>query len=55
MEITLRLRLVLFAILTYFLLRYNYAICLFGVVIFSAGVRITLYFGTLEARTEITL
>ena len=45
----------LFAILTYFLLRYNYAICFFGVVTFSDGVRITLYFGTFELRTEITL
>ena len=45
----------LFVIATYFLLRHNYVICLFDVVTFFDNVRITLYFGTLELRTEITL
>ena len=45
----------LFVIVTYFLLRRNYVIYLFDVVTFFDDVRITLYFGTLELRTEITL
>ena len=45
----------LFVIVTYFLLRHSYVICLFDVVTFFIDVRITLYFGTLELRTEITL
>ena len=48
----------MFVILTYFLLRYNYAICLFvtfNVVTFSDDVRITFYFGTSKLRTEIML
>ena len=45
----------LFLIVTYFLFRHNYVIYLFDVVTFFDDVRITLYFGTLELRTEITL
>ena len=45
----------LFVIVTYFLLRHNYVICLLSVVLFFDDVIITLYFGTLELRAEITL
>ena len=45
----------LFVIITYFVLRYNYVISLFDVVTFFDDVRIMLYFGTFELRTEITL
>ena len=45
----------LFVIVTYFLLRHNYFICFFGVVTFFDDVIITLYFGTLRLRREITL
>ena len=45
----------LFVIVTYFLLRHNYVICLLSVVTFFDNVIITLYFGTLELRAEITL
>ena len=45
----------LFVIVTYFLLRHNYVICLFDEVTFFDDVRVTLYFGTFELRTEITL
>ena len=45
----------LFVIVTYFLLRHNYVICLFDVIKFFDGVGITLYFDTIELRTEITL
>ena len=41
--------------MTYFLLRHNYAIYLFVVVTSFDDVRITLYFGSFELRTEITL
>ena len=37
------------------LLRHNYVIYLFDVVTFFDDVRITLYFGTFELPTEITL
>ena len=36
-------------------LRHNYVIYLFDVVTFFNNVRITLYFGTFELRTETTL
>ena len=69
MEITLQLRFFylfnivtvfdnvsfLFIIVTYFLLRHNYVIYLFDVVMFFEKVRITLYFGKFELRIEITL
>ena len=45
----------LFVIVTYFLLRHNYVICLFDVIMFFNDVRITLYFGTFELRMETTL
>ena len=45
----------LFMIVTYFLFRHNYVIYLFDVVTFFDDVRITLYFGTFELPTEITL
>ena len=45
----------LFVIVTYFSLRRNYVIYLFDVVTFFDDVRITLYFGTFELCTEITL
>ena len=41
--------------MTYFLLRDNYVIYLFVVVTFFDDVRITLYFGSFELGTEITL
>ena len=40
---------------THFLFRHNYVIYLFDVITFFDDVRITLYFGTLELLTEITL
>ena len=55
MEITLQLRFVFARHFHVFLLRHNYVICLFDVVRFFDDVRIMLYFGTLELRTEITL
>ena len=45
----------MFVIVTYFLLRQNYVICLFDVGTFFDDVRITLYFVTFELRMEITL
>ena len=39
----------------YVLSRHNYVIYLFDVVTFFDDVRITLYFGTFELHTEITL
>ena len=45
----------LFVIVTFFLSRHNYVIYLFDVVTFFDDVRITLYFGTPELGTEITL
>ena len=45
----------LFVIVTYFLLRHNYVICLFDLIKFFDGVGITLYFGTFELRMEMTL
>ena len=44
-----------FVIVTHFLFRHNYVIYLFDVITFFDDVRITLYFGTLELLTEITL
>ena len=44
----------LFIILTYFLFRHNYVICLFDVATIFDDVRITLYFGTFELRMEMT-
>ena len=41
--------------MTYFLLRINYVIYLFVVVTFFDDVKITLYFGSFELHTEITL
>ena len=45
----------LFVIVTYFLLRCIYVICLFDKVTFFNDVRITFYFGTFKLRMEITL
>ena len=45
----------LFAIVTYVLLSYNYVIYFFNIVTLFDDVRITLYFGTFELRTEISL
>ena len=55
MEITLQLCFVLACHCDVSLLRHNYAIYFFVVVLFFEDVKITLYFGTLELRTEITL
>ena len=46
---------VLFVVLTYFLLRHNYVIYLLDVITFFGNVRITLYFGAFELRMEITI
>ena len=54
MEITLKLYVsFLFVIVTYFLLRCNYVICLFDVVTFSDDVRIRLFFDTFQLCTEL--
>ena len=45
----------MFVIVTYLLLRLNYVIYSLDVVAFFDYVRITLYFGTFDLRTEITL
>ena len=45
----------LFFIVMYFWLYYNYVICLFDVVTFFDDVRNRFYFGTCELRMEITL
>ena len=45
----------LFVIAMYFLLLYSFLIYLFDVVTFFDEVRITLYFGTFDILTEITL
>ena len=45
----------MFLIVTDFLLRRNYVICLFDVVRFLNDVRNRLYFGTFELHMEITL
>ena len=55
MEITLQLRFVFVCHCDVFLLRRNYVIYLFDVVMFFNDVRITFYFGTFELRMEITL
>ena len=54
-EITLQLRFVFVHHCDTFLLRHNYVIYLFDVATFFHDVRITLYFGTFELRTAITL
>ena len=45
----------LFVIVTYFLFCHTYAIYVFDIITVFDDVRITLYFGTFELRTEITL
>ena len=45
----------MFVFVTYFLLRRNYAIYLFDVIMFFIDARITFYFGTFILRMEITL
>ena len=55
MELTLQVRFVFVCRCNIFLVRHNYVICLFDVVTFFDCVRITLYFGMFELRTEITL
>ena len=55
MEITLQLRFVFVRHCDVFLLSLNYVIYLFDVVTFFDDVRITLYFGMVELRMEITL
>ena len=55
MQINLQLRFVFIRHCNIFLLRHNYVVCLFDVITFFDGVIITLYFGTFELHTEITL
>ena len=55
MEITLKLLFIFIRHCDVFLLRHNYVIYSINVVTFSDDVKITLYFGTLELRKEITL
>ena len=59
MEITLELCFIFVRHCDVFLvtsqLRHNYVIYLFDVFTFFDDIRITLYFGTFELRTEITL
>ena len=55
MEITLKLLFIFVRHCDVFLLRHNYVIYSINVVTFSDDVKITLYFGTLELRKEITL
>ena len=52
---TLHLRFAFVRHCNVFLLRHNYVVCLFDVITFFDDVRITLYFGMFESRTEITL
>ena len=54
MEITLQLRFVLVRHCDVFFIT-SQSLCLFDVITFFDDVRITLYFGTLELLTEITL
>ena len=54
-SIKLQLGSVFFINVNYFLLRRNYFIYLLDIITFSDDIRITLYFGTFELRTEITL
>ena len=55
MEVTLQSRFVLARHCDVLLLRRNYVIYLFNVVMFFNNVRITFYFGTFELRMEKTL
>ena len=52
---TLQLRFVFVRHCNLFFITSQLRFCLFGVVKFFDDVMITLYFGTLELRTEITL
>ena len=55
MEVTLQSRFVLARHCDVLLLRRNYVIYLFNVVMFFNNVRTTFYFGTFELRMEKTL
>ena len=55
MEIALKLRFVFVRHCNVFLLHQNYFVCLFNAVMIFDHARITLYFGTFELLTDITL